>query len=42
LVKHREIREKDIFTENIMREAQEDIDFIPSITVLRNIPHIVK
>jgi hypothetical protein len=31
VVKHKEIRRRDIFTKNIMKKAQNDIDFIPSI-----------
>jgi len=31
VVKHKEIGRRDIFTKNIMKKAQNDIDFIPSI-----------
>jgi hypothetical protein len=31
VVKHREIGKRDVFTKNIMKKAQNDIDFIPLI-----------
>jgi hypothetical protein len=31
VVKHREIGKRDVFTKNIMKKAQNDVDFIPSL-----------